>query len=163
MKKWFSEPRSLFALLWALSLACIAAGTLLGLQMGAAPVHLRAELEGLTFTDVLILLSMAANILLWAVAWLSFMGLCRRMMKGLSAFSPENRRTLGVIGGCVAMIGLMVFLRCVPRLWTAPLLYSMLEAIVLPGTFWTVAILAFILRRLLKKAMVLEEDQRDVI
>ncbi len=163
MKSPFNSPRALFALLTALCPVCIVIGVLLGIQMGIAPVHLRAELEGLTVTDVLILLSMAANIVLWAAAWFSFMGLCRRMMQGGTAFTKENRRTLCIIGGCVAAIGVLVFLRCVPRLWTAPLLYSLLEAVAVPCGFWTVALLAFILRRLLKKAMALEEDQRGVI
>ncbi len=163
MKKGTEQLRNLFGLLWVLSLVCMVVGLMIGADLGASPVIRRMGRAGTSVADVLILLSAAANDVLWMAAWASFMGLCRRMMRGGTAFTPENRRTLGTIGACVALIGLLVFLRCVSRLWTAPLLYSLLEAIVVPGTFWTVALLAFILRQLLKKAMVLEEDQQGVV
>ncbi|MBQ8202137.1 MAG: DUF2975 domain-containing protein [Clostridia bacterium] len=163
MKKWLDSPKPLFTVLRVLSAMAAMMGVLLTAELGMAPVITRMRTEGVSAADVLILLAMLSGAVLWLTAWSDFRRMCGRLMQGESAFTPENSRTLRLIGRCTGGIGLLIFLRCAPRLLTAPLLYSLLETIVIPGVFLTVTLAAVILQRLLDHAMALEEAQRDVI
>ena len=152
MKKWLDEPKNLFTLLAGASVIAIAAGTYLGVALGMA---VQASVTALSL----------AGILLWAWAWGEFLGMCLRLRKGESAFTPATGRTLRIIGWC--MVGLAaISAACaligglLSRLRTG---YWVIEIILLPGTFLTVALIAHILRGLLVHAMALEEEQEGVV
>lgn len=152
MKKWFDSPKVLFAILQVVSVIAILGGVWLSVVGGILPAM------GIVHTVTAIV-----NDVLWVLAWGSFMGMCGRLMRESTAFTTANSRTLRTIGLCVLGIGAVVCLRGLPGLLTDPDLFSIIEAIILPGTFLTIAMLAFILRRLLDHAMALEEAQADVV
>lgn len=162
MKKWLESPRVIFGLLRVASIAAILTGaglSLCGIVVAAGAIGSR----GLQVMLVVSIAVSIVNFLLWAAAWTSFQMMCARLMRGESAFTEENSHTLRVIGGSVAVIGALLFLRGLPRLIAAPGVFGVLETLVLPGTFLTVALIAEILRRLLNHAMALEEAQADVV
>lgn len=168
MKTWFDTPQQLFKVLRVLSGVCLVLGAVLSMVAGVQPEIEEMQRGPVSVSNVVTLLSMAVNMVLWSVAWAAFMGLCERMSRGGTAFTEKNSRTLSIIMVCVAAIGGVLCLRgVVDRIceWSTPGLgvVYFAEIIVLPGTFWTVALLAYILRKLLKNAMALEEDQRGVI
>lgn len=150
MKKWFSEPKGVFTLLTILAGLAILAGTylgvVLGLPVGGAPAVLSA-----------------AGLLLWALSWGEFLMMCLRLRKGETAFTAATGRTLLII--CLCMVGLAVLTaaaayiggsREYPGFW-------MIELVLVPGIFLSVALVAQILRRLLIHAMALEEEQEGVV
>lgn len=152
MKNRFDEPRSIFTLLMGASVVAIAAGVYLGVALG---MQVQASVTVLS----------TVGILLWAAAWGAFMVMCSRLRKGESAFTTASGRTLRIIGWC--MVGLAaVTVACaligglLSRLRTG---YWVIEIIVLPGIFLTVALIAHILRGLLVHAIALEEEQEGVV
>ncbi len=159
MLKWLHSPRLLFGALRIVAVAAIIAGVWLSLTCGVLQVFDRnAEDMGAGYVVTALM-----NCALWCIAWASFCSMCTRLMKGGTAFTVENSRALHTIGTSVSMISAIMCLRALPRLFAAPDVYLIIEAIILPGTFLTVGVLAFILSRLLKHAMALEEDQADVV
>ena len=159
MLKWLDSPKHLFGVLRLVAVAAIAAGVWLSLNCGVLQVVTRAEdAPGVGYVVMALI-----NCLLWCMAWGSFFGMCTRLMKGGTAFTAENSRALQVIGSCVASIAAVMCVRALPALIAAPDVYLLIEAIILPGTFLTVGVLAFILSRLLDHAMALEEEQADVV
>lgn len=161
MLKWLDSPRHLFAILRVIAVLAIVAGVWLSLICGVVQV-IGGETE-LTAAALWYVISALANGAMWSVAWGSFIGMCTRLMRGGTAFTKVNSRTLQVIGGCVGMMALVMCVRALPRLIAGPDAFLVIEAIILPGTFLTVAGLAFILSRLLDHAMALEAEQADVV
>lgn len=149
MKNHFSEPKLLFTLLAAASVIAIAAGTYLGVALGMA---------GSTVVSALSI----SGMLLWALIWGDFLGMCLRLRKDESAFTPANSRTLRVISLC--LVGLAAVTEFAA--WadgTRAGGYQVIEKGLLPGFFLSVALAAHILRRLLNHAMALEAEQEGVV
>lgn len=161
MKKWLDSPKHLFAILRVVAAIAILAGVWLSLSCGVVQV-VTGE-TALTASAVWYVVTALANGVLWVAAWGSFIGMCTRLMQGGTAFTKENSRTLRVIGLCVGLIGAVMCVRALPRLIAAPDVYLVIEAVILPGTFVTVSVIAFILSRLLDHAMALEAEQADVV
>lgn len=159
MKKWFNTPRYLFGILRVVSVLAIIVGVWLCINESLPNALFRAD--GLM--GDLRVAAAVVNCALWVIAWSSFMGMCRRLMRGGTAFTAANSRTLKGIGICVVLIGAVTCLRALPELVAQADVYRFIEAIVLPGTFLTVGVLAFILSRLLDHAMALEAEQADVV
>lgn len=161
MLKWLDSPRHLFAILRVVAAIAILVGVCLSLCCGVVQV-VTGE-TALTASAVWYVVSALVNGVLWVAAWGSFLRMCTRLMQGGTAFTQENSRTLRVIGICIGVIGAVMCVRALPRLIAAPDVYLVIEAIILPGTFVTVGVIAFILSRLLDHAMMLEAEQADVI
>jgi len=161
MKKWLDSPKHLFGVLCVVAVMAIAGGVWLSVSCGLMQV-MAGEVV-LTAAVVAYVSIAVINCVLWVIAWCSFLGLCLRQMQGGTAFTEENGRTMQVIGVSVCLIGVLMCLRALPRLIAAPDVYLLIEAVVMPGTFVTVGMIALILRRLLKNAMALEAEQADVI
>lgn len=162
MCKWLDSPKHLFAILRVVAVAAIAAGVWLSLSCGVVQV-VTGE-QALTAEAVWYVITALLNGVLWVIAWCSFMGMCTRLMQGGTAFTRLNSRTLKVIGACVCLMGAVMCLRALPRLAADWLnVFLLIEAVILPGTFVTVGMIAFILSRLLNHAMRLEAEQADVI
>lgn len=161
MKKWLDSPKVIFGVLRVVALAAIALGMWLSVADGVLPYFFPAE--GRTKPGVGYVVTALMNGGLWCIAWCAFIGMCTRLMKGGTAFTKENSRTLVTIAASVALIALVMCVRALPRLIAYFNLALLIEAVVLPGTFLTVAALAFILSRLLNSAMLLEEEQADVV
>lgn len=161
MMKWLDSPKHLFAVLRIVAAAAILVGVWLSMSCGVIQVLADASRTGAA--GWWYVLTALMNCALWCAAWGSFAGMCTRLMKGGTAFTQENSRTLKVIGGCVGLIGGVMCMRALPRLIASPDLYLVIEGILLPGTFVTVGVIAFILSRLLDHAMALEAEQADVI
>ena len=159
MMKRINSPKFLFAVLKLVSLVAILAGICLSLNCGVIQVVTNDENAPAIGYVVTALL----NCMLWWISWGSFMGICNRLMKDDTAFTPKNSAALQIIGKCVAMMAGVMCLRALPELLVQPDAYLLIEAIILPGTFLTVSMLAFILSRLLDHAMALEEEQADVV
>ena len=159
--KWLDSPKCLFASLRVVAVLAILAGVWLSLSCGVVQVVTGAT--ELTASAVWYVITALANAGLWVAAWVSFLGMCTRLMQGGTAFTPENSRTLRVIGSCVGLIGVVMCVRALPGLIASPDVYLVIEAVILPGTFVTVSAIAFILGRLLDHAMVLEAEQADVV
>ena len=158
MLKWLDSPRVLFILLRAAAVLAIIAGVWLSLFCGIALC------EGAGTAGAVV--AIAAAVIsggLWVAAWVSFAGMCTRLIRGGTAFTRENSRSLRLIGVCVVLMAAVTCLRALPALIAAPDVYLVIEAIILPGMFLTIGVLAFILRRLLERAMSLEAEQADVI
>ena len=161
MLKWLDSPKVLFGILRVAAVLAIAAGVWLSVVCGVLPTFTRAG--GVAPTGVGYVVTALINCALWCIAWGSFFGMCGRLMKGGTAFTLENSRALRVIGASVALIAAVMCLRATPRLLTTPDIYLVIEAVILPGTFLTVGMIAFILSILLNRAMELEEEQADVV
>ncbi|MBQ2952332.1 MAG: DUF2975 domain-containing protein [Clostridia bacterium] len=159
MMKWLDSPKVLFGLLRVVAVVAIAVGVWLSLSCGVLQALTGAE----DAPAVGYVVTALVNCGLWCMAWCAFFGMCGRLMKGGSAFTQANSRALRAIGGCVALMAVVMCLRALPRLIAAPDVYLVIEAVILPGTFLTVSALAFILSRLLENAMALEEEQADVV
>ena len=159
MMKWLDSPKHLFGLLRLVAAAAILVGVWLSVSCGVLPAFTRGgESLGVGYVVTTLI-----NCALWCIAWGDFLRICTRLMKGDSAFTEKNSRALRLIGACVSLIALVMSLRALPRLIAAPDVYLLIEAVILPGTFLTVGVLAFILSRLLDHAMVLEAEQADVV
>ena len=161
MKKWLDSPKHLFALLRVVAVLAIAGGLWLSVSCGVVQVWTGEA--GLTASAVWYAVTALIDCALWVTAWGSFLGLCTRQMQGGTAFTMANCRTMQVIGVCISVIGGVMCVRALPRLIAAPDVFLVIEAVILPGTFVTIGLIAFILRRLLKNAMVLEAEQADVV
>lgn len=161
MLKWLDSPKVLFGILRVAAALAIAAGVWLSVVCGVLPTFTRAG--GVAPTGVGYVVTALINCGLWCIAWSSFFGMCGRLMKGGTAFTAENSRVLRVIGASVALIAAVMCVRALPRLIESPDIYLVIEALILPGTFLTVGMIAFILSILLKRAMALEEEQADVV
>lgn len=149
MKNRFSEPRLLFTLLAAASVFAIAAGTYLGIALGMAGSAVVSALA-------------IPGMLLWALAWGDFLGMCLRLRRDESAFAPANGRTLRVISLCLS--GLAIVTEAAA--WaggTRAAGYQVIEKVLLPGFFLAVGLAAHILRRLLCHAMSLEAEQEGIV
>ena len=153
MKKLFSDVKVIFTLLMSISILAIVAGVYLGVALG---MQVQASVTVLS----------AAGILLWAEAWGTFLVLCLRLRKGESAFTPATGKALTVIGWC--MVGLAgVTFAC--AVITAALgrgrdpLLLVVEAVLLPGFFLAVGVVAKVLQGLLAHAMSIEKEQEGVV
>lgn len=180
MKKWLDEPRNLFGLLMAASVIAIVLGLYLGLALGILPAqtHLTrvtlsssaaAAIDALPDFTLLTRLVTGVCMALWCVAWGAFYGLCRHLHRGEAAFQASTGKTLRIIGWCCLGMAAAVLARGVPALvYMVRLIrgfdtYTLIEAVILPGTFLTVALIAHILRGLLLHAIALEEEQEGVV
>ncbi len=159
MKKWFNSPRFLFGILRVVSLLAIIVGVWLCINESLPNAFFRAE--GL-WGDLRVAAAVL-NCALWVIAWSIFMRMCHRLMRGDTAFTVANSRTLKGIGVCVVLIGAITCIRALPEMIVQPDVYRFMEAVILPGTFLTVGVIAFILSRLLDHAMALEAEQADVV
>lgn len=162
MKNSIRSTRLIFSLLQLLSILAIAGGLWLSVQIGS-PALLNGSASGLGLRGYLLLAGIIACDVLWSVAWGSFIGMCRRLQDGTSAFTRANSRTLALIGLCVTAMAGLVCIMGIAGLLQRFSLSGVILAFILPGIFLTVATLAMILRRLLDNAMALEQEQADVI
>lgn len=180
MKKWLDEPKNLFGLLMAASVIAIAVGIYLGLALGVLPAEthlMRVQLTSRVFGEEaavpdltgLTRIVTAVCMALWCVAWGAFYGLCRRLHQDEGAFQPATGTALRIIGWCCLGMAAATLARGVPalvcmvRLMRSIDIYTLIEAVVLPGTFLTVALIAHILRGLLLHAIALEKEQEGVV
>lgn len=161
MKRWLDSPKFLFGALRVVAVAAIAAGVWLSVVCGVLPTF--AEEKGAAPVGVGYVVTSVINCGLWCIAWGAFFGMCGRLMQADTAFTQENSRTLHIIGASVSAIAGIMCLRALPRLIAVPDFFLVIEGVILPGAFLTVGMVAFILCRLLKSAMALEEEQVDVI
>ena len=161
MRKWLDSPKVLFGLLRVVAVLAIAAGVWLSVVCGVLPTFTRTD--GVAPTGVGYVVTSVINCGLWCIAWGAFFGMCGRLMKGGTAFTAENSRALQIIGASVALIAAVMCVRALPRLIASPDIYLVIEAVILPGTFLTVGMIACILSILLRRAMALEEEQADVV
>ncbi|MBQ8555397.1 MAG: hypothetical protein IJ438_05915 [Clostridia bacterium] len=189
MKKWLDSPKAIFAALRVLSVAALLLGVGMAVWLNIPPLVSAMVAEPSVPTLALVLALMLvpalANVVLWSIAWVSFLRMCGRLMQGGTAFTAENSRSLGTIGKSVAGMAAATFLRVLPEIAATFGLnmayvqyagndslvrqaltgtaYSCLHLLVLPAVFLTVSMLAFILRRMLNNAMALEAEQADVV
>lgn len=180
MKKWLDEPRNLFGLLMAASVIAIVVGVYLAVVLGLVPAdtHLirmmlssyaAAAMDDLPDFTLLTRIVTVVCMVLWCVAWGAFYGLCRRLHRGEGAFQPYTGRVLRLIGWCCLGMAAATLARGVPalvymvRLVRGVDTYTLIEAVILPGTFLTVALIAHILRGLLLHAIALENEQEGVV
>lgn len=161
MKKWLDSPGFLFGLLRVVAVAAIAVGVWLSVSCGVVQ-HFFPE-EGAAPVGMDYVITALINCALWCVAWGSFFGMCTRLMKAETAFTEANSRTLRLIGACVSLIAVVMCVRALPGFIASPDVFLLIEAVILPGTFLTVGMLAFVLGRLLNHAMALEVEQADVV
>ena len=150
MKKYFDQPRSIFALLMAASVIAITAGTYLGITLG------------MTEPDFVGLMA-AMGILLWAKAWGEFLAMCCRLHHGESAFTSATGRTLRSIGRCMAGLAAVALLCALFDGVRTPNTLYIIETVLLPGFFLAVGVAAKVLHGLLEHAMALEEEQEGVV
>lgn len=150
MKKQFDEPRFIFTLLMGASVVAIAAGTYLGVALG---MQVQASVTVLS----------AAGILLWTLAWGSFMAMCNRLRKGESAFSASTGKTLRIIGWCMVGLAAVTVLSALIGGSRPGTSFWLIEFVILPGVFLAVGVVAKILCGLLEHAMALEEEQEGVV
>lgn len=159
MMKKFNSPKFLFGTLQVVAVIAILAGIWLSVNCGVVQFFTQGDnAPGVGYAVTALL-----NCMLWWISWGSFMGICSRLMRDDTAFTAKNSYALQVIGKCVLMMAAVMCLRALPELLVQPDPYLLIEAIILPGTFLTVSVLAFILSRLLDHAMALEQEQADVV
>ena len=180
MKKWLDEPRNLFGLLMAASVIAIVLGLYLGLALGILPAesnlmrvtlssYAAAAMDDVPDFTLLTRLVTGVGMALWCVAWGAFYVLCRRLHRGERAFQASTGTVLRIIGWCCLGMAAALLARGVPALvYMVRLIrgfdtYTLIEAVILPGTFLTVALIAHILRGLLMHAISLEEEQEGVV
>lgn len=150
MKKWFNSPKPLFTLLIIAAVIAIGVGAYLGILLGT-PMPGKTRI--LPFL----------GIVLWADAWGEFMAMCLRLRKGDSAFTAATGKTLQMIGGCMVGLAVVTIASAIvggSRLSTG---FWLIELVILPGIFLAVAVVARILRGLVKHAMALEKEQEGVV
>lgn len=149
MKKPFSDVKVIFTLLMLVSILAIVAGVYLGVALG---MQVQASVTVLS----------AAGILLWTEAWGTFLVLCLRLRKGESAFTPATGKSLTIIGWC--MVGLAaVTLVCALIAPSRSAGFLLIEAVLLPGFFLAVGVVAKVLQGLLAHAMSIEKEQEGVV
>ena len=159
MKKWLESPKIIFGALWVLAFISIVVGLVLSVYCGVVQFLTQGEnAPGVGYAVTALL-----NGMLWWISWGSFMGICSRLMHEESAFTVKNSQALQVIGKSVLMMAAVMCLRSMPELLVQPDPFLLIEALILPGVFMTVSMLAFILSRLLDHAMALEQEQADVV
>lgn len=166
MKKWFRSPKALFRVLQVVSVLAMLGGVWLSAQLLYPLAQRVPDLDDGALHSLLPAGYIAGTIVcnvLWCTAWSSFIGMCRRLQDGTSAFTRANSRTLALIGLCVTSMAGLVCIMGIAGLLQRFSLSGVILAFILPGVFLTVAMLAMILRRLLDNAMVLEQEQADVI
>lgn len=150
MKKWFCSPKPLFTLLAYAAVIAIGAGAYLGILLGT-PMPGKTRI--LPFL----------GIVFWTDAWCEFMAMCLRLRRGDSAFTAATGKTLQMIGGCMVGLAVVTIASAIvggSRLSTG---FWVIELILLPGLFLAVAVVARILRGLVKHAMALEKEQEGVV
>ncbi len=140
----------LFVLLTACAVIALAAGAYLAVALGILGA-LNVPM------GLLALIGMG----MWIIAWGAFIGMCLRLMRGQSAFTERNARTLKTIGQSMAIIAAAALL-CALMAGRSGL-YGLLEALVIPGIFAAASLAARILRGLLTHAMELEKEQEGVV
>nr|MBR4281577.1 hypothetical protein [Clostridia bacterium] len=153
MKKRNREQKLLFTLLMAAAVVAIAAGVYLGVILG---MQIQASVTLLA----------TVGILLWTVAWGSFLLLCLRLCRGESAFTPATGKTLSVISRCMAGLAAVSFICAVIAAAlgrSRSVSFLVIEAVLLPGFFLAAAAAAKILRGLLVHAMAIEKEQEGVV
>lgn len=149
MKKPFPSLKFLFTLLMLASVAAIAAGVYLGIVLGT-------PMEGKTR------ILPAAGFMLWGVAWGEFFSICVRLRQGKSAFTPAIGSSMSVIGKCMTCLA-VISLVCAFIAGSRAEAFLLIERILVPGFFLAVAVVAEILRGLLRHAMALEKEQEGVV
>ena len=149
MKKPFPSLKFLFTLLMVASVAAIGVGVYLGIVLGA-------PMEGK------LRLLPAVGFVLWSVAWGEFFALCVRLRRGKSAFTPAVGNALSVIGGCMACLAIISLVSALVAGSRAEG-FLLIERVLLPCFFLAVAVVAEILRGLLRHAMAIEKEQEGVV
>lgn len=149
MKKPFSDVKVIFTLLVIVSVLAVVAGIYLGVSLG---MQVQASVTLLS----------AAGILLWAEAWGTFLMLCLRLRRGESAFTPATGKALTLIGWCMAGLA-VVSLVCALIAPSRSAGFRLIEAVLLPGFFLAVGVVAKLLQGLLTHAMAIEEEQEGVV
>lgn len=153
MKKLFSNIRIVFSLLVCISIMAASFGAFLSFRL----------CQG---ADRSVQMLAVGGQALWQGAWIVFARLCLRLRKGESAFTPATGKALTVIGWC--MVGLAAVTFAAALITSAlgrgrdPLLL-LIEAVLLPGFFLAVGVVARVLQGLLAHAMSIEEEQEGVV
>ncbi len=149
MKKPFPSLKFLFTLLMIASVVAIAAGVYLGIVLGT-PMQGRTRILP------------ASGFVVWSVAWGEFFAMCVRLRQGKSAFTPAIGSSLSVIGKCMACLAVIALVSALMG-GSRAAGFLLMERILLPGFFLAVAVVAEILRGLLRHAMALEKEQEGVV
>lgn len=153
MKKLFSDVKVIFTLLLIVSILAIAAGVYLGVALG---MQVQAPVTVLS----------AAGILMWTEAWGTFLAMCLRLRKGESAFTAATGKALSIIGWCMVGLAAVTFAAALINgalgRGRDPLLL-LIEAVLLPGFFLAVGVVAKVLQGLLAHAMSIETEQEGVV
>lgn len=151
MKKAWNHPKVIFTALQVCSVIA-----LLPALIGA-----EGAVKGLAQGEPLVALHLAAGTGLWGWMWLSFLLMCGRLKREASAFTQRNARTLLVIAVCCGAFGAIMALEAVvsARVLARGLLFGgWLGSLANVAMFFGVAAVALVLRRLLKSAMALQQD-----
>ena len=150
MRKLFSTPKPLFTLLAIAAVIAAGAGVYLGFALGTLMPGTSRLLPFLGMT-------------LWIEAWFEFLLMCLRLRKGESAFTASTGRTLHAISW--SMVGLAVVTPVASLIGGTrdAMTFLLIERLLLPGLFLSVAMAAKVLSGLLEHAMALEKEQEGVV
>ena len=149
MKKPFSDIRIVFSLLVGISIMAACFGAFLSFRL----------CQG---TDISVQMLAVGGQALWQGAWIVFARLCLRLRRGESAFTPATGKALTLIGWCMAGLA-VVSLVCALIAPSRSAGFLLIEAVLLPGFFLAVGVVAKLLQGLLTHAMAIEEEQEGVV
>ena len=158
MKKFFGSTRVVFTLLQACSVIALIAAVWELTETSYDLQFLSTVLEGYAVPTLVMRLIETA---LWCVMWVSFLLMCGRLKREPSAFTPRNARTLLIIAVCCGGTGALLTAEAIIA-GTSPvrglLLGGWLGNIGGVVIFFGGMTVALVLRRLLRSAMALQED-----
>ena len=151
MKRLVNDTRFVFTALQVCSVIAMIPAVYLAWQAGAA--------DGAG--TALAFCAAVAEGLVWIAMWVSFFLMCGRLKREPSAFTARNARTLLFIAVCCVALGVIMI---ADGMVTAARLAGSLFFIGMPGSLASVAVcfgvgaVALVLRRLLRSAMALQQD-----
>ena len=146
MKKMWNDAKFVVTALQACSIVAMVMG-----------VALMTTVRGVTVSSVVTV----GEAVLWWMMWWSFLRMCGRLKREPSAFTQANARTLLVIAVCCGASGLMEAVEAVVFATTVDrglLFGGWMGGLATVAFYFGVAAVALILLRLLKSAMVLQQD-----
>ena len=146
MKKLWNEAKFVFTALQVCSVIAMGMG-----------VALMTTVRGMTVYSAVTV----GEAVLWWTMWWSFLRMCGRLKREPSAFTGDNARTLLVIVVCCAASGLLEAVDTVVFAATAGrglLFGGWMGGLAAIAFYFGVAAVALVLRRLLKNAMILQQD-----
>ena len=147
MKRAWNSPRVIFTALQVCSvLAAVEGVAMLSMTLsGGFPAMAAQIVEGA----------------LWCVMWLSFLRMCGRLKREPSAFTERNGQTLLVIAVCCGVTGAMLTVEAVAAASMLPrglLFGGALGSLATVAVFFGMMTVSLVLRRLLKSAIALQQE-----